>query len=67
MNCKDVLQKTLGVPLFQEQAMRIAMEAAEFTSEEANGLRRAMATFRNVGTMHTFEERMVNQHDRTRL
>ncbi|MEA2894372.1 MAG: error-prone polymerase, partial [Bradyrhizobium sp.] len=58
---KDVLKKTLGVPLFQEQAMRIAMQAAEFTAEEANGLRRAMATFRNVGTMHTFEERMVNR------
>ncbi|MDB5630305.1 MAG: error-prone polymerase, DnaE-like protein, partial [Tardiphaga sp.] len=41
---KGVLYKTLGVPLFQEQAMRIAMKAAEFTSEEANGLRRAMAT-----------------------
>ncbi|MBX9709706.1 MAG: error-prone DNA polymerase [Xanthobacteraceae bacterium] len=58
---KDVLHKTLGVPLFQEQAMRIAMQAAEFTSEEANGLRRAMATFRNVGTMHTFEKRMVSR------
>ncbi|KQW18495.1 DNA polymerase [Afipia sp. Root123D2] len=58
---RDVLEKTLGVPLFQEQAMRIAMQAAEFTSEEANGLRRAMATFRNVGTMHTFEERMVSR------
>ncbi|WP_375413820.1 error-prone DNA polymerase [uncultured Bradyrhizobium sp.] len=58
---RNVLEKTLGVPLFQEQAMRIAMQAAEFTSEEANGLRRAMATFRNVGTMHTFEERMVNR------
>lgn len=58
---KDVLQKTLGVPLFQEQAMRIAMVAAEFTSEEANGLRRAMATFRNVGTMPKFEKRMVSR------
>ncbi len=58
---RSVLRKTLGVPLFQEQAMRIAMQAAEFTSEEANGLRRAMATFRNLGTMHTFEERMVNR------
>src|SRR5471032_107925 len=48
---KNVLHKTLGVPLFQEQAMRIAIEAAKFTSEEANGLRRAMATFRNVGTI----------------
>ena len=58
---KNVLHKTLGVPLFQEQAMRIAMEAAEFTSEEANGLRRAMATFRNVGTMPKFEQRMVSR------
>ena len=58
---KSVLEKTLGVPLFQEQAMRIAMQAAEFTPEEANGLRRAMATFRNVGTMPQFEERMVSR------
>lgn len=57
---KNVLHKTLGVPLFQEQAMRIAIEAAEFTSEEANGLRRAMATFRNVGTIGKFEDKMVN-------
>jgi len=55
-----VLHKTLGVPLFQEQAMRIAIEAAKFTPEEANGLRRAMATFRNVGTIGKFESRMVN-------
>ena len=56
---RNVLHKTLGVPLFQEQAMRIAIEAAEFTSEEANGLRRAMATFRNVGTIGKFESKMV--------
>jgi error-prone DNA polymerase len=56
---KKVLHKTLGVPLFQEQAMRIAIEAAEFTSEEANGLRRAMATFRNLGTIGKFESKMV--------
>ena len=56
---RNVLHKTLGVPLFQEQAMRIAIEAAEFTSEEANGLRRAMATFRNVGTIGEFEAKMV--------
>src|SRR5579864_7369141 len=55
-----VLHKTLGVPLFQEQAMRIAIEAAKFTAEEANGLRRAMATFRNVGTIGKFESKMVN-------
>jgi error-prone DNA polymerase len=57
---RKVLHKTLGVPLFQEQAMRIAIDAAKFTPEEANGLRRAMATFRNVGTIQTFEDKMVN-------
>ncbi len=56
---RNVLQKTLGVPLFQEQAMRIAIEAAKFSSEEANGLRRAMATFRNVGTIGSFEAKMI--------
>jgi error-prone DNA polymerase len=56
---RNVLHKTLGVPLFQEQAMRIAIEAAKFTSEEANGLRRAMATFRNLGTIGKFEDKMV--------
>ena len=54
-----MLHKTLGVPLFQEQAMRIAIEAARFTPEEANGLRRAMATFRNVGTIGKFEDKMI--------
>jgi error-prone DNA polymerase len=57
----EVLKKTLGVPLFQEQAMRIAMVAAEFTGPEANGLRRAMATFRYNGTIGTFEEKMVSR------
>ncbi|MCA1402831.1 error-prone DNA polymerase [Bradyrhizobium sp. BRP56] len=55
----NVLYKTLGVPLFQEQAMRIAIEAAHFTSEEANGLRRSMATFRNLGTIGSYEEKLV--------
>ena len=58
---RKVLQKTLGVPLFQEQAMRIAIEAAKFTPEEANGLRRAMATFRNVGTIGSFEQKMTGK------
>jgi error-prone DNA polymerase len=57
----DILWRTEGVPLFQEQAMKIAMVAAEFTPEEANGLRRAMATFRNVGTIHKFEDLMVKR------
>jgi error-prone DNA polymerase len=58
---EKILKKTLGVPLFQEQAMRMAMVAAEFTSEEANGLRRAMATFRHAGTIHTFERMFVER------
>jgi len=56
---RNVLEKTLGVPLFQEQAMRIAIEAAKFTPDEANKLRRSMATFRNVGTIHEMEKQMV--------
>jgi error-prone DNA polymerase len=55
----QVLGKTMGVPLFQEQAMRLAIVAAKFTPEEANGLRRSMATFRHSGTIHTFGEKMV--------
>ena len=58
---EKILGNTLGVPLFQEQAMKIAMVAAEFTPEEANGLRRAMATFRNVGTMKDFRGKMVEK------
>jgi error-prone DNA polymerase len=54
-----VLHKTLGVPLFQEQAMRIAIEAAKFTPEEANGLRRSMATFRNLGTIGKYEDKLI--------
>jgi error-prone DNA polymerase len=54
-----VLQKTLGVPLFQEQAMQIAIVAAGFTADEADKLRRAMATFRHVGTIHTFREKFI--------
>jgi error-prone DNA polymerase len=56
---KQVLSKTMGVPLFQEQAMKLAIVAAKFTPAEANGLRRAMATFRNVGTIDTFREKMI--------
>ncbi len=57
---EDVLGKTLGVPLFQEQAMKIAIVAAGFTPDEADGLRRAMATFRKAGTIHSFGEKLVN-------
>ena len=58
---RNVLSRTLGVPLFQEQAMQIAMVAASFTDSEANQLRRAMATFRNVGTIHKFESMLVER------
>ena len=58
---EEILAKTMGVPLFQEQAMKIAMVAAEFTPEEANGLRRAMATFRNLGTIDKFRTMMVGR------
>lgn len=56
---KNVLGKTLGVPLFQEQAMNLAITAAEFSEADANRLRKAMATFRNVGGMEHFETMMV--------
>ncbi len=56
---ESVLGKTLGVPLFQEQAMKIAIVAAGFTPAEADRLRRAMATFRRVGTIATFQAKMV--------
>ncbi len=56
---KQVLGKTLGVPLFQEQAMRIAIVAAGFAPDEADRLRRAMATFRHTGTIHTFREKFI--------
>jgi error-prone DNA polymerase len=55
-----VLGKTLGVPLFQEQAMRIAIVAAGFSPSEADRLRRAMATFRKVGIIHEFGMRLVD-------
>jgi DNA-directed DNA polymerase III PolC len=63
-----VLGKTLGVPLFQEQAMQIAIVGAGFTPEEADGLRRALATFRRLGTVAAFRERFLagmraNGHD----
>jgi error-prone DNA polymerase len=56
---RNVLEKTLGVPLFQEQAMQIAITAARFTPAEADGLRRAMATFKSAGRIDVFKEKMV--------
>ncbi len=54
-----VLAKTLGVPLFQEQAMKIAIVAAGFTPQEADQLRRAMATFRHTGTIHQLGTKLI--------
>ncbi|MDE2678216.1 MAG: error-prone DNA polymerase [Gemmatimonadota bacterium] len=56
---RQVLRKTLGVPLFQEQVMRIAIVAAGFTPAEADQLRRAMASFRNPGTIHSFRDKFI--------
>ncbi|HZZ89586.1 MAG TPA: error-prone DNA polymerase [Caulobacteraceae bacterium] len=56
---QSILGKTKGVPLFQEQAMKLAMVAAQFTPEEANGLRRSMATFRNLGTVGDYGVKFV--------
>ncbi len=56
---KSVLKRTLGVPLFQEQAMQIAITAAKFTPDEADGLRRAMATFRHTGKVHLFRDKFI--------
>ncbi|MES5097766.1 error-prone DNA polymerase [Agrobacterium sp. BA1120] len=56
---KQVLWKTLGVPLFQEHAMRLAIDCAGFSANEADQLRRAMATFKNVGTIANFESKLI--------
>ncbi len=58
---KAILGKTKGVPLFQEQAMRIALVAAKFSDAEVNELRKAMATFRRRGTIGLLEEKMVSR------
>lgn len=56
---KEILERTLGIPLFQEQAMQIAMVAAGFTAAEADGLRRSMATFKFKGLVKEFEEKLM--------
>ncbi|SEJ65300.1 error-prone DNA polymerase, DnaE-like [Sphingobium sp. AP50] len=59
LELKEVLEKTKGVPLFQEQAMRLAIVAAKFTAAEADGLRRSMATFRNRGDIGNWQEKFI--------
>src|SRR6266436_6535579 len=56
---REVLGKTMGVPLFQEQAMKIAIVGAGFAPEEADRLRRAMATFKRNGDIHLFRDKFV--------
>jgi error-prone DNA polymerase len=56
---EKVLGKTLGVPLFQEQAMRVAIECAGFTAGEADQLRRAMATFKHTGGVSGFKDKLI--------
>jgi error-prone DNA polymerase len=58
---KNILGRTLGVPIFQEQAMKIAIDAARFSPAEANELRKAMATFRSRGTIEKLQEKMVGR------
>jgi error-prone DNA polymerase len=57
---RDVLQKTLGVPLFQEQAMRVAMVGAGFSAAEADQLRRAMAAWRKNGAIERFHDKIID-------
>jgi len=58
---RQILGRTKGVPLFQEQAMRIAMQAAKFSNGEVNELRKAMATFRRRGTIGLLQEKMIER------
>jgi len=57
---EKVLGKTLGVPLFQEQAMRVAIACAGFTPSEADQLRRSMATFKHTGGVSKFRDKLVS-------
>jgi len=58
---EKILGRTLGVPIFQEQAMKIALDAAKFTAAEANQLRKAMATFRSKGNIEVLQDKMVGR------
>ena len=57
---KEALKRTLGVPIFQEQVMRIAMLAAGFSAGESDSLRRSMAAWKRKGGVHKFYDRMVS-------
>ena len=64
---KSVLERTLGVPIFQEQVMQLAIVAAGFTPGEADQLRRSMAAWRRKGGLENFEQRLVDGMARARL
>ena len=57
---KNILKRTKGVPLFQEQAMQIAIDCAGFSPAKADKLRRAMATFRRAGFIHTLKQEFID-------
>ena len=57
---KEALKRTLGVPIFQEQVMQVAMAAADFSAGEADQLRRSMAAWKRKGGVHEFYDRMVS-------
>lgn len=58
---RSILERTLGVPIFQEQAMKIALDAAQFSGAEANKLRKAMATFRSRGMVDSHQDMMISR------
>ena len=64
---KQVLERTLGVPLFQEQAMRLAVVAADFTPGEADQLRRAMGAWRRSGDINRFQVKLIEGMTRNGL
>ena len=57
---RDVLERTLGVPIFQEQVMRLAVVAAGFTPGEADKVRRSMAAWKRKGGLEKFERRLID-------
>ena len=57
---RPALERTLGVPIFQEQVMQIAMIAADFTADEADRLRRSMAAWKRRGGVHQFQDRLID-------
>ena len=57
---RQILERTLGVPIFQEQVIKLAMVAAGFTPGEADGLRRSMATWHRQGGLENYERKLIN-------